>query len=162
MAAQRRPGATLLLTDVNDRALRFARINAAAAATQVQTLQTNGLDGVEPVIDLALANPPYIIDPAGRAYRDGGAMHGGQLSLDLAAAALQRLRPGGRLLLYTGAAIVRGRNELQDALTGLVSQTGCTLSCRELDPDVFGEELEQPGYADVERIAVIGVVMSRG
>ena len=28
---------------------------------------------------------------------------------------------------------------------------------RELDPDVFGEELERPAYAQVERIAVVAL-----
>ncbi|MNR68782.1 hypothetical protein D3C85_1935590 [compost metagenome] len=32
---------------------------------------------------------------------------------------------------------------------------------RELDPDVFGEELLTPGYQTVERIAVVALVVTR-
>jgi hypothetical protein len=31
----------------------------------------------------------------------------------------------------------------------------------EIDPDVFGEELEQPAYAAAHRIAVVGLVVTR-
>jgi hypothetical protein len=85
-------------------------------------------------------------------------MHGGRLSLDLALAAAERLAPGGRLILYTGAAIVDGRDELKEALEPALAERGCSLRYRELDPDVFGEELEKPPYHDVERIAVVGAV----
>jgi hypothetical protein len=33
------------------------------------------------------------------------------------------------------------------------------LDLSEIDPDVFGEELDQPGYGQVERIAAIGAVI---
>jgi hypothetical protein len=32
---------------------------------------------------------------------------------------------------------------------------------RELDPDVFGEDLDEPAYAQVERIALVGAVIVR-
>lgn len=161
VAAEHAPTAKLLLTDVNSEALRLARINAEDAGLEVETLETDGVAGVERPIDVALANPPYIADPAARAYRDGGDMHGGRLSLDLARAAVERLAPGGRLLLYTGAAITNGGNRLEAALAALASESGCRFACREIDPDVFGEELDNPPYADVERIAVIGAVVIR-
>ena len=41
------------------------------------------------------------------------------------------------------------------------SDAGCTMAYREIDPDVFGEELERPAYRDVERIAAIGAVFRR-
>jgi len=44
--------------------------------------------------------------------------------------------------------------------SGRSSSRSCAASAtiyRELDPDVFGEELERPAYARVERIAVIGL-----
>ncbi len=159
VAAERRPAARVVLTDINPLALKMARINAAHAGRQIETLRTSGVEGLAGPIDIALANPPYIIDPSGRAYRHGGGMYGGQLSLDLARAAVERLRPGGMLLLYTGAAIVNGADPLQHALEALAADQDCELSLRELDPDVFGEELSNPQYADVERIAVIGAVM---
>lgn len=160
-AAGLTPGAEVLLTDVNADALRLARINAAAAGLEIETLQTNGLDGVDGAFDLIVANQPYIADPEGPTYRDGGGLRGGQMAVDWARAATQRLEPGGRLLLYTGVAIVDGRDEVRGELETAAAEAGCALAYREIDPDVFGEQLDQPGYEDVERIAAVGAVLSR-
>jgi hypothetical protein len=81
------------------------------------------------------------------------------VSLDWALAAARRLAPRGRVLLYTGVAMVDGHDELREALERELPGLNCTLSYRELDPDVFGEELEKPAYKDVERIAAIGAVI---
>ena len=152
--------AGLTLTDINPKALRLARINAAHAGVPVETREADDLAGLGR-FDVALANPPYIIDPEGRAYRHGGDLHGGRLSVTMAEQALEALNPGGRLFLYTGAAIVNGRNPVCEALQRLSDDRGCTFSCEELDPDVFGEELSRPEYADVDRIAVIGAVAGK-
>lgn len=161
VAAGRCPGARVTMTDINPKALRLARINAAFAGVDAEFTETDTLDGIAPGIDVALANPPYIIDPKGRAYRDGGDMHGAALSLDMAVAAARRLASGGRLLLYTGSAIVSGRDEFREALEAAMAAQGCTLAYREIDPDVFGEELDKSYYADVDRIAVVGAVATR-
>ena len=161
VAADLCPKARITLTDINPAALRLARINARSAGFDVELIEADGLADVEGPIDVAIANPPYIIDSAGRTYRDGGGMHGGQLSLDLACEAADRLSPGGRLLLYTGSAIVEGRDTLHAALSAAMAERGCALDYRELDPDVFGEELERPEYVDVDRIAVIGAVVGK-
>jgi hypothetical protein len=153
------PATELVLTDVNPKALGLARINAEAAGRRIVTVETAHVGEAPKPFELAIANPPYIVDSGGREYRDGGGLHGGQVSLDMARAALEHLAPGGRLLLYTGAAIVDGRDELKVELVRLAQRKGAQLSYRELDPDVFGEELTQPQYADVERIAVIGAVL---
>lgn len=155
------PGARVTLTDINPAALRLARLNALAAGIEAELVETDGLAGVDGPIDVALANPPYIIDPKGRTYRDGGDMHGGRLSFDMACEAADRLAPGGRLLLYTGSAIVDGHDALHAALAAAMAARGCTLDYRELDPDVFGEELTRPDYADVDRLAVIGAVVTK-
>lgn len=151
----------VLATDVNGEALRLARANAAAAGIPLELIETSGLDGVAGDFDLALLNPPYMADEAGRAYRDGGGIHGGQLSVDLAKAVLPRLRPGGRLVLYTGSAIVEGTDRLGVCLRELAGVSGCALRYRELDPDVFGEDLIKPHYAGVDRIAVVSAVFTR-
>lgn len=155
------PQARLVLTDTNPKALRLARINAAHAGLQVETIETDGLEGAPGPWDLVLANPPYILDRGGRTYRDGGDMHGGRVSLDWAMAAAARLKPGGRLLLYTGSAIVAGEDPLRQALETALRDAGCKLDYRELDPDVFGEELERPDYAGVDRIAVVAAVATK-
>ncbi len=150
------PGARVAMTDINPHALRFARINAAFNGVAAEFIQTDTLGGVEGEIDCFIANPPYIADPAHRAYRDGGGMHGGELSLAWTREAAKRLKPGGAFLLYTGSAIVDGEDRLKAALHEALD--GFDVSYREIDPDVFGEELEREDYADVERIAVVGLV----
>ena len=159
-AAPMLPGARLTLCDLNPLALRFARINARHAGLEVETVE-GGIAEVRGGFDAAIANPPFMIDAQGRIYRDGGDMHGARLSLDWAVEALNRLDPGGRLILYTGAPIVDGRDELREALEREVAALGGTLRYRELDPDIYGEELEKPVYADVERIAAVGAVVER-
>lgn len=160
LAAPLVPGARLTLTDINPLALRFARVNARHAGLTVETIEGSGIDAVTGALDLAIANPPFIIDEAHRAYRDGGAMRGAQRSLDWVLAAARRVEPGGSILLYTGSAIVEGRDGLRERLEGELASLGAELRYRELDPDIFGEELERPGYEEVERIAAIGAVIS--
>jgi methylase of polypeptide subunit release factors len=147
-----------VLTDINPAALCLARINAAHAGREVTTVQGEGLAGAEGDFDLILANPPYMADENDRDYRDGGGQHGAGLSIRWAREAVARLRPGGRFLLYSGSAIVEGGDALKAALETI---DGVRLDYSEIDPDVFGEELDRPAYRDVERIAVIGAVLTR-
>jgi methylase of polypeptide subunit release factors len=161
VAARRCAGLHITMTDINPAALRLARINADGAGVEASYALGANLDTVEGPIDIALANPPYIIDSAGRDYRDGGDMHGARAAYDMARAATVRLAPQGRLILYTGSAIIDGEDPLRDALERLVKECDCALRYREIDPDVFGEELARPEYADVERIALIGAVVTR-
>ncbi len=159
-AAPMLPGARLTLCDLNPLALEFARINARHAGLEVETVEGD-IGAVRGGFDVAIANPPFMIDAQGRTYRDGGDMHGARLSLDWALEALGRLDPGGRFILYTGAPIVDGRDELREALEREVPALGGSLRYRELDPDIYGEELKKPAYADVERIAAVGAVVER-
>ncbi|HEX5660411.1 MAG TPA: class I SAM-dependent methyltransferase [Polyangiales bacterium] len=151
----------LVLADVNLRALRYAQVNVHlhARPPAVQFAESDVLGGVEGEFDLIVANPPYMRDPTQRAYRDGGGAHGEALSVRIVREALLRLAPSGTLLLYTGAAIVEGEDVFLRALRPLFE--GWTFSYAELDPDVFGEELERPGYEQVERIAAIGLCVRR-
>ena len=160
VAAHLCPGANVLATDVNTKALRLARINAAAAGVSIRTLETSGLDAVDGGLDLVMLNPPYIIDDAGRAYRDGGGMHGDEMSLELSCQAMDRLKPQGRAILYTGSAIISGEDHLAVALRREADKRGFTLRYREIDPDVFGEELSKPQYRDVDRIAVVAAILA--
>lgn len=147
------------MTDVNPQALRLARINARAAGIEADYVEGADLAEVASAIDIALANPPYIMDSDGRDYRDGGDLHGARIALDMAEAAVARLSPSGRLILYTGSAIIGGADPLHEALADLADRHRYTLCYREIDPDVFGEELEKPFYHDVERIALIAATM---
>ena len=113
------------------------------------------LAGAAGTLDLIIANPPYLADPLRRAYRDGGGDLGTGLSLRIVREALERLQPGGRLLLYTGTAVVEGEHVLSQRLAPLLQ--GVPHEYFELDPDVFGEELENPPYTSADRIAVVGL-----
>lgn len=154
----------VVLGDVNPQALRFAQVNAALAGfspTQgpaLSIIQSDVLRGVQGDIDVVVANPPYIVDDDHRLYRDGGGELGLELAIRIAEEALDRLVSGGRLALYTGTPIVDGRNVLADRLQPTLRQQAATWQWRELDPDVFGEELERPAYRRAERLAVVGLV----
>lgn len=160
-AAPMTPNASVVLVDSNPDALFLAGINAAAAGIDAETLRADSLDAVEGELDVVIANPPYMFDAAGRTYRDGGAMLGAQRSLEWALSAAARLAPRGRVILYTGSAIVDGCDRLRRALERELPRHGCALRYEEIDPDIFGEELDQPGYGGVERIAAIGAVIER-
>lgn len=149
------------MTDINPLALRLAGVNAAAAGVAVRSFECSLLDAIEGELDLVTANPPYIMDPDRRLYRDGGGLHGGEIALDMTRAALDRLAPGGRLILYTGSAIVAGDDALRREIAREAEARDMTLRYDELDPDVFGEELEKPAYRDVERIALVSAVVTR-
>jgi methylase of polypeptide subunit release factors len=155
--AARLTQAPVVMTDINPLAINFARANwAQAEPGEADFLVCDALAGVDGGFDCVIANPPYIADPAHRAYRDGGGMHGGELALNWARAAAARLQRGGAFLLYTGSAIVGGDDKLKAALFKALE--GFDVTYREIDPDVFGEELEREDYADVDRIAVVGLV----
>jgi methylase of polypeptide subunit release factors len=160
LAAPFVPGARLTLVDVNPLALRLAAINARHAGLEVE-LVDGGIEAVRGPFDAAIANPPFMVDEEERTYRDGGDMHGARLSLDWAIQALERLSPGGRLLLYTGSAIVEGRDALREALERELGGRRCSVRYREIDPDIYGEELGEPAYQDVERIAAVGAVIEK-
>lgn len=66
------PSARVRMTDVNALALRFSRINAAAAGVSIESSECRLLDSIEGELNIITANPPYIIDPDCRLYRDGG------------------------------------------------------------------------------------------
>lgn len=150
----------VVLSDVNPDALRFAAINAAHAGVPVRTRLAAGLDGVAEAFDLIVSNPPFIA-AANKTYSDGGGTQGTELSRTWAKQAMPRLRPGGRLLMYSGAPIVAGGDALREALEAAAADHGLQLSYRELDPDIFGAQLKRRVYADVERIAAVGAVVAR-
>lgn len=155
------PQAEVIAADINQRALDMTAVNARMAGVQnLRTALSDLLDGVDGAFDLIVANPPYLLDAAARAYRHGGGHHGEGLAVAIVQAALERLAPGGTLMLYTGTAFVNQRDEFHSAIAPLLEHADCDWRYEELDPDVFGEELEQPAYADVDRIAAVWLVLT--
>lgn len=147
------------LLDVNETALRFARVNCQINGAHARVARSDVLSAAEGPLDLVIANPPYLADDLGRAYRDGGGDLGTGLSVRIVRESLQRLRSGGRLLLYTATPVRDGEHVLWPQLAPLLH--GWTHRYVELDPDVFGEELDRPAYSGVERIAVVGLDAQR-
>ena len=149
------------LVDINGKALRYAKINAAHAGIPIQAYRSDGVGSVSPGFDIAIANPPFIAGVGDPLYRSGRGMHGAELSLRWTLDAACKLAPGGRILLYTGSAIIRGRDCLREALEQALPPLGCTMHYREIDPDIFGDELGRDVYREVERIAAVVAVCTR-
>jgi release factor glutamine methyltransferase len=159
--ARELPEADTVLVDINDRALRLARSNAAAAGTTgVRAVHSNLLSAVDGEFDLIVSNPPFMIDPAARLYRDGGSS-GTSLPLAVLDAGLDRLADGGSLVMFSGTAVVNGEDVLRRAVVERLSGSDLAWTYREFDPDVYGEELDTPAYAHAERIALSVVVVRR-
>jgi methylase of polypeptide subunit release factors len=156
LVARHAPSARVLMTDINESALRLARVNAALAGTpNAIARRSDILADVDGTFDLIISNPPYLNDALHRAYRHGGGDFGADLSLRILEAALPRLAPGGTLILYTGTAIVCGRDLFRDAALPGLAAGDLAWTYEEIDPDVFGEELETDAYRAADRIAAV-------
>jgi len=161
LAARAFPNAEVLGVDINEAALRLTRINAELANVKnVRAQQSDLLNDVEGNFNLILANPPYLVDEDERAYRHGGGPLGAELSLQIVDVAKARLSVNGTLLLYTGAAIIEGRDPFREEVEARL-EGEFEYSYREMDPDVFGEELENGVYRNAERIAAVVLTMTK-
>ncbi|MFJ2689893.1 methyltransferase [Pseudomonas sp. NPDC087336] len=162
VVARARPEADVLAVDINPRALRLSAVNAELAqACNISAYHSDVLGSVEGLFDLIIANPPYMNDSQQRAYRHGGGALGEALSLRIVRESLPRLQKAGSLLLYTGVAMVAGTDPFLEAIQAQLGDDRFSWTYRELDPDVFGEELLKPGYERVERIAVVALTVTR-
>ncbi|MCX7646610.1 MAG: peptide chain release factor N(5)-glutamine methyltransferase [Rhodobacteraceae bacterium] len=137
-----RPDATGLGTDVSAAALAVARANAAAQglARRARFVLADWFEGVSGRFDLIVSNPPYIaaaeiagLAPEVRDWEPHGALTDGGDGLSayraIAAGAAQRLGPGGRLIVETGAGQA-------DRVAGIFRQAG--LARVAVHPDMDG------------------------
>jgi hypothetical protein len=91
--------ATVTATDLSDRAVAFAELNAVVNGVNLELLQG---DLLAPVagrrFDLVVANPPFVIATPGSGwtYRDGGREADG-IAAELAAASADLLNPNGTM-----------------------------------------------------------------
>ncbi len=153
---------SIVLSDINPRALRFSRINAQLnEIPEVEIVDSNLFAHLGGGFDVIIANPPYLVDPLKRLYRHGGGSLGSELSLEIVRQALDHLAPSGRLILYSGSAIVNGVDELRNSLGPILDRRDLRFRYEEIDPDVFGEELDQWPYEKADRVAVIGLTVER-
>lgn len=152
----------LVLADINPQALVLAQANARLAQSTCCTFaQTDLFQDVVGDFDLIVSNPPYLVDADKRTYRHGGGDYGEGLSQRILEQSIAHLRPGGRLILYTGSAVVQGVDPFSEWAAATAARAACHFTRREIDPDVFGEELDRPEYAPVDRIAAIGLVVHK-
>jgi len=148
--------AEVILADINPKALAFSAINAALNdLPSAKTVLSDVLEGIEGDADVIMANPPYLVDQHRRIYRHGGDGLGTSLAVRIAQQSLPRLAPNGRLILYSGAPIVEGVDLFFEILRPVLQLHAGQYSYEEIDPDVFGEELGNDVYADVDRIAAV-------
>jgi methylase of polypeptide subunit release factors len=151
---------TITLTDISPRALRFCKLNAQLNGVRnVEIIESDLFTSVDGPFDLIVANPPYLVDPLARLYRHGGGEFGFELSLRIVEQGISQLASGCRFVLYTGSAMVDGRDLFHEALSRSLARRGVEFSYEEIDPDVFGEELEDPPDDHADRIAVVSVTI---
>ena len=151
-------GVKLVLADINHKALAFSLVNAALnGLPSAKAVDSDVLGGIDGDADIIIANPPYLVDDDRRLYRHGGGELGIDLAVRIAEESFPRIRPGGRLVLYTGTPIVRGADPLFDSLQRCLQLYASHFVYEEIDPDVFGEELDRPAYANADRIAAVGL-----
>lgn len=112
-------------TDVNPRALEFARLTLALSGfANTDTAQGSLFEPVgQRKFDLIVSNPPFVISPGSRfVYRDGG-MAGDDLCRSLVRGAAEHLEPGGYCQLLANWQHVKGE-DWHDRLAGWVAGTG--------------------------------------
>jgi len=155
-----RTHADVILADINPKALRYSRINASInGVSSVRTVLSDVFDKINEGGNLIIANPPYLVDPSARVYRHGGGALGFDLSIRIVEQSIDRLYPGGRLFLYTGSPVVDGTDTFFEAVRPRLEARNCRYRYEEIDPDVFGEELESAPYDCVDRIAVVALTV---
>jgi release factor glutamine methyltransferase len=114
--------ASVTATDVSPAALELARENALQLGLEVAFVETSLLDGLEGPFDLVVSNPPYVteaelpgLQPEVRDFEPRIAVVGDQTA-ELAAAARDVLRPGGRIVLESHEDHARAVAEILDGL----------------------------------------------
>ena len=120
-------------------------------------MDSDVLGGIEGDADIIIANPPYLVDDDRRLYRHGGGELGIVLAVRIAEESLPRT-PTGRKAgsLYGYAHCSRRRPPLR-IFAACLQLYASHFVYEEIDPDVFGEELDRPAYANADRIAAVGL-----
>jgi hypothetical protein len=119
--------ATVVATDVNERALAMTRLNAALNDVEPDVRSGSLYEPVEhESFDLIVTNPPFVVSPATGerlVYRDSG-LPGDEMVRRVVTGAPQHLLPGGRCQVLANWLHRRGE-PWQDRLTGWLTGNGC-------------------------------------
>lgn len=153
---------SLTLTDINPSAIKLSEVNARVNGfKRLELLKSNLFDEVTSSPRVVVCNPPFIVDPLKRDYRNGGGAYGTEFSVKVVEEFLNKMSSPSTLLLYTGTSIVKGEDVFHSAVLNLLKSKTPEWSYTEIDPDIFGEQLESTEYKDVERIAAVGLVITK-
>jgi methylase of polypeptide subunit release factors len=151
----------LTLSDINPEAIRYCAVNAALNGVPNVRLSVGDLfERIDEPVDYIVCNPPFMVDAAKRPYRDGGGDIGAELSLRILKESLCRLNSGGRLLLYTASPVIDGEHLFFRLAKPALEQSGLLHHYEEIDPDIFGEELQGDAYRRVDRLAAVLLTVS--
>ncbi|MET0264887.1 MAG: class I SAM-dependent methyltransferase, partial [Duganella sp.] len=100
IVARHYPQAEVWGVDINPRALALAAVNVRVAGLEnVRLARSDLLAALDGEFDLIVSNPPFMVDDDQRTYCHGGGSLGEGLSLSIVACAIERLAPGGQLVL---------------------------------------------------------------
>ncbi|VXA58327.1 conserved hypothetical protein [Acinetobacter proteolyticus] len=153
----------IFTADINPKALFYSQVNKKFIGLKhIFPIHSNLFSNLQGDFDLIFANPPYLMDSHERQYRHGGnCLDGTDLSFKILQEGIKRLTPQGKLFLYTGIAISHQGNKFLEALENWIQHyPHFNYSYEEIDPDVFGEELDQSVYQHIERIAVVLITIT--
>lgn len=152
----------IIWADISDRALEFCAVNLRQTdILNRQIMKSDLFASLDGMFDLIVANPPYLNDSLRRAYRHGGGELGSHLSERIVVESLLCMAPGASLILYTGSPIVDGVDHFRTKVESCLTGTAARWTYHEIDPDVFGEELELPDYQRVDRIAAVALIVTK-
>jgi hypothetical protein len=162
------PNAEVYGLDINPKALRLARINAAHICPtkkpdQLQMLYSDAYSAVQEklagLVDVIAIDPPFIADDR-RTYAQGGHL-GIQFTLDMLHKSYSMLRVGGEVWLHMAAPItLDGRDIFREEISKF---KGWEVADYEIiDVDIFGNEMGNINtYPGIGSIASVGVVMKK-
>jgi methylase of polypeptide subunit release factors len=138
---------SVVATDVNRRALRYAALNAQLNGMEVDLREGSWFEPVaEDQFDLIVANPPYVISPDTQyVFRDSG-LDGDTVSREVVRGAAAHLREGGHATIMCNW-ICREAGETWQPLEEWVADTGCDallLAHQPVDPFHYAARWNEP------------------
>ncbi len=142
---------SVVATDVNRRALRYAALNARLNGVDLDLREGSWFEPVaDEQFDLIVANPPYVISPDSQfVFRDSG-LDGDTVSRDVVHGAAAHLREGGHATIMCNW-ICRDAGETWQPLEEWVADSGCDallLAHEPVDPFHYAARWNEPLRGD--------------